>query len=346
MHINHLKNLFYIFSAAGFLVLSAWAIAGDIPGSADNPLLKRYEGSTIIKYTSDEFGEYLLPVGPAAGSFADARLSKSIKVEGKLTRLTYLIPPGRSAHEVIRNYESELKNSGYTILFEGAGKSLGNKDMKNTFARAAGYGDLRFNAQSDMAGIVVLGEQDDRFLAAKLDRPEGTVHVALYGVTLSPSAVSGLSLANVGQPGQVILQVDIVEAKPMESKMVTVSASEMARSIQTEGSVSLYGIFFDFNSAEVKPDSTPTLEEIAKLLKNQPSLKLLVVGHTDSVGTFDFNMDLSKRRAMSVVKMLAGNFGIDQKRLYPVGVSFASPVATNETEQGRAKNRRVQLVKN
>jgi OOP family OmpA-OmpF porin len=90
----------------------------------------------------------------------------------------------------------------------------------------------------------------------------------------------------------------------------------------------------------------PTLEEIAKLLKGDPALRLLVVGHTDNVGTFEFNMDLSQRRSASVVQTLTSKFGIDAKRLTAVGVSFASPVASNKSEEGRAKNRRVQLVEN
>ena len=132
----------------------------------------------------------------------------------------------------------------------------------------------------------------------------------------------------------------------METRMVTVSAGEMAAGISKSGSIALYGILFDFNSAEVKPESTPTLEEMAKLLKSQPALKLLVVGHTDNVGTYEFNVDLSQRRAASVVRTLNSKFAVDPKRLTPVGVSFASPVASNKTEEGRAKNRRVELVEN
>ena len=142
------------------------------------------------------------------------------------------------------------------------------------------------------------------------------------------------------------MQLDIVEAKPMETNMVTVSAGEMATGIAAAGSVALYGILFDTNSATVKPESMSTLDEIAKLLKGQPGLRLLVVGHTDNIGTFELNMDLSQRRAASVVQTLTSKFGADPKRLTPVGVSFASPVASNKTDEGKAKNRRVQLVEN
>ncbi len=128
--------------------------------------------------------------------------------------------------------------------------------------------------------------------------------------------------------------------------MVTVNASEMAKKIASTGSVALYGIYFDFNKADLKPESNATLDQIAQLLKNDAALKLLVVGHTDNVGTFDFNTGLSQRRAASVVAALTGKYGIAKARLSPIGVSFAAPVASNKTDDGRAKNRRVELVEN
>jgi outer membrane protein OmpA-like peptidoglycan-associated protein len=126
--------------------------------------------------------------------------------------------------------------------------------------------------------------------------------------------------------------------------MVIVDAGAMAKSLDSSGHVALYGIYFDFNKADVKPESNATLQEIAKMLKQAPARRLLVVGHTDNVGSFSFNMDLSQRRAAAVVAALTNQFGIGKDRLTPVGVSFASPVAPNTDENGRAKNRRVELV--
>jgi outer membrane protein OmpA-like peptidoglycan-associated protein len=146
--------------------------------------------------------------------------------------------------------------------------------------------------------------------------------------------------------GRTVALVDIIEAKEREKKMVTVTAGEMAKSIDSTGRVALYGIYFDFNKADVKPESDETLQQIAALLKQSPTLKLLVVGHTDNVGTFSFNMDLSQRRAAAVVAALATRFAVGKDRLTPIGVSFASPVAPNRTDEGRAKNRRVELVDN
>jgi outer membrane protein OmpA-like peptidoglycan-associated protein len=127
--------------------------------------------------------------------------------------------------------------------------------------------------------------------------------------------------------------------------MVVVSADEMARSIATTGRVALYGIFFDFDKADIKATSEPTLAEIATLLKSEPRLAVLIVGHTDNQGGFDYNMDLSRRRAEAVVKTLITRHRIEAKRLRGAGVGMVAPAASNDEEDGRAQNRRVELVK-
>lgn len=125
---------------------------------------------------------------------------------------------------------------------------------------------------------------------------------------------------------------------------VTANAAYFAENINQTGHIAVYGLYFDTGKAEVKPESEPTLKEIAKLLGQNPSLKLNVVGHTDNVGDFGFNMKLSQARADSVVKMLTSNYGVDMNRLAAYGVGSLAPVASNKTEEGRAKNRRVELV--
>lgn len=122
------------------------------------------------------------------------------------------------------------------------------------------------------------------------------------------------------------------------------NAVEMSRTIASSGRVALYGILFDTNKAEIKPESKAALDEIAKLLKREPGLKLHVVGHTDNVGGYESNMALSKRRADAVVATLVREYGIAQNRLTPNGIAYLAPVAANTTDEGRAKNRRVELV--
>ena len=182
---------------------------------------------------------------------------------------------------------------------------------------------------------------DQRYTAAEL--PNSGAHVSVLAYTIVAPNRSDPCL---GFNGRTVAVVDILEAKDREKKMVTVDAGEMAKSIDATGRVALYGIYFDFNKADVKPESDSTLEQIAGLLKKNPSLKLLVVGHTDNVGTYAFNLDLSQRRAAAVVAALSTRFSVGKDRLTPVGVSFASPVAPNRSDDGRAKNRRVELVEN
>jgi len=135
----------------------------------------------------------------------------------------------------------------------------------------------------------------------------------------------------------------IVERQPMVQEVVA-DAAALARDLGTAGRVPVYGIFFDFDQAVVKPESAPALQEIARLLAQQPRIKLFVVGHTDNVGNLDHNLKLSQARAQAVVKSLASQHHIDAARLQGFGVGPLAPVASNQTEPGRARNRRVELV--
>ena len=136
----------------------------------------------------------------------------------------------------------------------------------------------------------------------------------------------------------------VVRSKAMDTGMAKVDAAAMEKGIATQGHMALYGIQFDFGKASLKPESTPVLAEIAGLLKQQPSLKLHVVGHTDNVGSFDSNMALSRARAATVVDALVKQHGIAANRLMAHGAASVAPVSTNRTDAGRAENRRVELV--
>jgi len=139
-------------------------------------------------------------------------------------------------------------------------------------------------------------------------------------------------------------RLTIVEREIMEQE-ITANAAAMNNDINSSGHVSVYGIFFDSGKSEIKPESDSALVQISLLLKNNSSLKLYVVGHTDNVGSIDSNMKLSKDRADAVVNSLTANYGISADRLKAYGVASLSPVASNDTEEGKAKNRRVELVK-
>ena len=139
-------------------------------------------------------------------------------------------------------------------------------------------------------------------------------------------------------------QLDVVELKGMDTGLVAVDADALGADIAKAGSVRIYGILFDVDKADIRPESKPTLETIATLLKNEPKLALFVVGHTDSTGGFEHNMTLSAARARSVVGVLTRDHGVAAGRLEGHGVGPLAPVAANTTEDGRQLNRRVELV--
>ncbi|MCB0630800.1 MAG: OmpA family protein, partial [Lewinella sp.] len=168
-------------------------------------------------------------------------------------------------------------------------------------------------------------------IIGQAERPEGATYVALYGERHSAELI--------------VVHVDIIETKAAETGQVSVNADYLKKEIEEKGSVVIYGITFDFDSSVIKPASKPTIAEIAQYLKTNPDISLYVVGHTDMKGSLDYNLHLSKARAKAVVDALVNEYDIADNRLLSDGVAFLAPKATNDTEDGRALNRRTELVK-
>lgn len=329
----------------------------DRKGGKDHPLLKRYDGSFIVAHDPKAFAEFVLPLSrleevPGKKDHKNVRAyepKQKKALEGSTTRLVYVIPAGRSPLEVMRNYQEEIRAKGGKVLYECKYEECGGNPQGGsqgwaghmTLARFL-YPDDRVTEPFGSNGWCAMTRDvaDTRYTAAEL--PASAAHVSVYTYTLKAGSNQYCQALN----DRTIAIVDVIEAKEREQKMVTVQAGEMAKSIAGTGRIALYGIYFDFNKADVKPDSDPTLEQIAKLMKESPALKVLIVGHTDNVGTVPFNTELSQRRAAAVVSALATRYSVGKERLTPLGVSFASPIASNKTDDGRAKNRRVELVEN
>lgn len=181
-----------------------------------------------------------------------------------------------------------------------------------------------FEAALKKIGAKVL-RSDDRVLVARLDK---------HG------AITWVNVAGYNEGAEY--EVCIVETAAMRQDVVA-DAAALKRGLAADGRIALYGIFFDTGKAVVKPESAPTLEQIVKLLNAEPKQKLFVVGHTDAVGELEANLTLSADRAKAVVKELTTR-GINASRLKAAGVGPWAPVATNRTDDGKAKNRRVELV--
>ena len=325
------SRLFSVFALfTGLTTLLPAQNTADIPGSKDPAGLKRYEGTRITFYEQKDFDSYTLPLGKLTKKPNVNLFAKSLTLEGKVTKVTYIShDPQRTALEVYKNYQSELAAGGWETLWEGTGEEL-----------SAGKG-LLFHSlfNNRPGGTFAISHPGALYLAAK----KGGAHVALFVANFKAGTVNPKTLQP--QPGVPVVALDLIETQAMEEKMVLVKAEEMASGILQQGSVNLYGFHFDTASAALKPESDATLDEVAKLLKSDASLRLLVVGHTDSVGKFEGNIELSQDRAASVVAALSKRVPSAASRLTPCGVGYQCPIATNSSEEGRAKNRRVALVK-
>lgn len=172
-------------------------------------------------------------------------------------------------------------------------------------------------------------------------RTAGEPQSTVYRVPLGDTSERWVQL-DIHNEGQRY-QMHIVETAPMVQK-VEFSASELADTLKKQGHVALNGIRFDTGQARIQPESQSLLQEIRTLLVQNASLRLSIEGHTDNVGNAKSNVELSTRRAEAVVAYLVGQ-GISPQRLRASGKGDSLPVADNRTEDGRARNRRVELVR-
>jgi len=331
----HLEKLVLGLSIGFFLSAVSAAQEADVRGGKDHPLISRYAGASILAFSDAAFEDFGLPIGVDSTSTAAAPAIRYEQVPGKRARLLYVAPAQRSTLEVFTNYRQALERAGFRILFSCGPPDCGRGRLVRTL-----YPVDRALRQSGQASEFAFSiPQDERYISAVLVRPSlPSVYVSLYMAREGNSALSRIF------ERAVILQ-DVIEPTRMETGRVTVDAAAMGKALTDVGRVALYEIYFDTGNATVKPESDAALGEIAALLKADPQLRLFVVGHTDSVGSFQSNLDLSKRRAAAVVAALTTVYGIAATRLQPEGVGMLAPLASNESEGGRARNRRVELVR-
>jgi OmpA-OmpF porin, OOP family len=304
-------------------LFASFAAAKDIAGAKDHPLVGRYAGAQITQYKTADFDEQRLLNAPVdlksdGEKFTDGN---SIKARGRVSRIWYDAPKDRSSLEIMSNYEESLKSKGFETIFACANETCFKGEPSL----------YRFNFVGGDNQINYRYADGVRYLLAKAPRQTDDV----YAAVIVGDSKSG-----------PLVRVIAVELKPIQSGQIAfVDAGAMAQAIAANGHVALYGVQFDFDKADIKPESRPTLDEIGKFLTANPDVSVVVAGHTDAKGQFDYNVDLSRRRAAAVVAELVQRHGVAPQRLTPFGAGMASPIASNEDEAGRTKNRRVELVK-
>lgn len=270
-----------------------------------------YHGSTLSYNDKLGYGEFYVSTGKTSEGKA-----KITKIEGYIHNRFLRAPKGRSALEIIKNYEKAIVEVGGQVLFSGQsqeGIKAFNKVNGHPNHGLTDYNYMVFNAYQYFCGIIH-SEDVDYFVVVAAGK--GEYDICYHLVT--------------------------IETKPMDMDMV--SAVNISESMIAEGHIAIYDILFETGKSEINLRSAAALKNIAKFLIANPEKKYLIVGHTDNVGDFDANIKLSTDRANAIVNELVEKYSVNSDQLKPYGVGSASPVATNSTDEGKAKNRRVEIV--
>jgi len=244
---------------------------------------------------------------------------KAVTQEGRIALAQYNLeypPSGRkySMIEFQRNYENAIASLG--------GRKISTTQFTPEILSAAGG---REQVEKFFVGAPPVPEAEHYTYLIRTPEKEYWIHVSAGGTI------------------PLIGFVTVLEKQAMQSSLAFLDAAAMKKALDENGRVALY-INFDLDKATLRPDAQPIIEEINKLLSADGSLKLSIEGHTDSTGSADRNRELATARARTVLGALVG-LGVDPARLSSKGFGPDKPIADNSTDTGRAKNRRVELVK-
>jgi len=312
------------------LLLAAPVAAEDIDGIVEHPMISRYPGQEIRWQHIENYMPYRVPLGPVTGY---RKIDDWIDTAGQVTRTFYRYEGSdRTFSEIYLNYLESLRAEGFEILAEGLtpdrrGAGIASRQWAEVLFRenpATKPGEVgtMFSGTSSSGGAGAI--------VGRRERAAGTAYVVINVEQHSAAYVGSL--------------IDIIEVEAAETGLVAIDAEAIGTGIREYGRVVLDGIFFDHDQATLKPESSDALAAIARFLAVEPTKQYYVVGHTDSVGTFAHNRKLSEDRARAVVDALRLDYDVAPERIEPFGVGPLVPAFANASDEGRARNRRVELV--
>ena len=278
----------------------------------DAHLLPRYPGAKIYDHKQVDTETITIPFATNASD------KTPLKLTGDLTMHTYEIE-NVSTLKVYENYKAALTKAGFNFISQCELETCGSSEQAK-----------KLGSQLANSGNVYNWHSKPYYLLAKKAQANGNTYIALF---------------IGGYENEVGLQQVILEEKAVQTGLVSVNADQLKQQIDADGKALIYGIYFDTGKADIKPESEPTLDAIAELLKRNSDLKLYVVGHTDDTGDMAANVTLSKQRADSVVAALVKDYQVATSRLVAQGVGPYAPASNNTSDAGKQKNRRVELVK-
>ncbi|QIX62278.1 OmpA family protein [Hymenobacter sp. BT18] len=297
-------------AAAGFDISQVPVANPKLGGFPYFSLLDGYQkGDPKGNMISTSAKDYLKDVAFDRYEFFDG--TKLIPVDGRLMT-TKAVGDGASFYQVQKTYEKLVHDLGGVTVWEGNMEEFQNRKLQMQEKRHRGNYSIW---SAEKAGVYVVRT------------PDREIWVEVYEPYENKNGY----------------WLTVVERKalPMTAKLMP--AEEMKKALDANGHVAVY-LNFDTNQATLRPDAAQGIGEIVKLLQQDPTLRLTVEGHTDNTGAFTRNQQLSEQRAGTVVAALTAQ-GIAAERLQPKGLGQTKPLADNSTEEGKAKNRRVELVK-
>jgi OOP family OmpA-OmpF porin len=305
------------------LLLPALALLAAGPALA----LDLPERAVVTADLTESFGSYALPTG----AWHEGTLP-TLRAEGPVSRQALRIPgPHENALQILSPLREQLRAEGYDILFECKTRGCGGFDFRFT---------TEVLPEPDMH--VDLGEF--RFLSAKRDGAEGPEYLSL--MTSRSQDAGYVQIIRVGGPAgtaETIRSTKTPDATAPLPRGLSPADNALGQRLDSAGTAILADLEFATGAAELSPGSYGTLDALAAYLKANPERIVVLVGHTDSQGSLEGNIALSKRRAQSVAARLVA-LGVEAERVSSDGVGFLSPLASNLTEEGRRQNRRVEVV--
>ena len=299
-------------------LMAGWVSAEGIDAGAP-------EGAERTVFRDRDFDSYDLPVGPVR-----ARGSGIETVEGRVTWAAYrLKDPEMTTKAVIGGYRKRLLDQGFETVFECSGETCGGFDF-------------RFGAAVLPPPGMLLDVRNFAQLSVMRAEPEGLVSVLVSRV-LDEIYVQTVSVVPGRQTAEVAAAPEPANSGNDGPVLLPQDERALLEQLQRDGHVPVNGLVFEPGGAVLSRGSQEALDLLARMLTRDSELSVTIVGHSDNVGALDANIALSRRRAEAVMKALLTR-GVDPGQLDARGVGYLAPVTSNDTEEGRETNRRVELV--
>lgn len=278
--------------------------------------------AVLLRETNSGVDSYAMPIGPWTTDGLPVKTE-----EGHLTQQAWRIgATGLTSLQLIRPVREQLRNDGFEILFECKDQACGGFDFR--FATP-------ILPPPDMQ--VNLG--DFRYLAANRETENGSESISIIA---SRSANAGF--VQVTRVGAAAEKVSQATAGTLRASTTNIPATDFAERLSQAGHATLSGLTFETGSSQLAGGAFDALQALADYLATQPDLTVALVGHTDASGSLEGNIALSKRRAASVLERLVSDYGVARRQLDAQGMGYLSPIASNQTQEGRDANRRVEVI--